>query len=56
MRDIYPDAEIIRDIGSGLNFKRRGFQALLDRLLTSDKLQLVIAHRDRLCRFGIEAI
>ena len=56
MRDIYPDAEVIRDIGSGLNFKRRGLQGILDRLLAGDKLQLVIAHRDRLCRFGIEAI
>ena len=56
LQDIYPDAEVIRDIGSGLNFKRRGFQTVLDRLLKGDKLQLVIAHRDRLCRFGIEAI
>ena len=56
MREIYPDAEVIRDIGSGLNFKRGGYQAILDRLLAGDKLQLVIAHRDRLCRFGIETI
>ena len=56
MREIYPQAEVIRDIGSGLNFKRRGYQAILDRLLAGDKLQLVIAHRDRLCRFGIETI
>lgn len=56
MREIYPDAEVIRDIASGLNFKRRGFQIILDRLLAGDKLQLVIAHWDRLCRFGIEAI
>ena len=56
MREIYPNAEVIRDIGSGLNFKRRGFRSILDRLLAGDKLQLVIAHRDRLCRFGIEAM
>ena len=56
MRSIYPDAEIIRDIGSGLNEKRRGYRTLLDRLLAGDKLQLVIAHRDRLCRFGIGTI
>ena len=56
MRNLYPTAEVIRDIGSGLNFKRRGFQNILDRLLAGAKLQLVIAHRDRLCRFGIEVI
>lgn len=54
MRQQYPDAEIIKDIGSGLNFKRKGLQALLVRLMRGDKLTLVIACRDRLCRFGFE--
>ena len=56
MRRIYPEAEIIRDIGSGINFKRKGLKTLLDRLLQGDKLQVVIAHRDRLARFGIDLI
>ena len=56
IRSIYPNAEIIRDIGSGLNFKRKGLRAILDRLLEGDKLSLVIAHRDRLARFGFELI
>ena len=56
MRSIYPDAEIVRDIGSGLNFKRKGLRAVLDRLRAGDKLQLVVAHRDRLARFGIELL
>ncbi|MBI1926870.1 IS607 family transposase [Candidatus Poribacteria bacterium] len=54
MRSIYPNAEIIRDIGSGLNFKRPGLRSLLDRLLEGDQLSLIVAHRDRLARFGIE--
>lgn len=54
MQQQYPDAEIIKDIGSGLNFKRKGLQALLVRLMRGDKLSLVIACRDRLCRFGFE--
>ena len=54
MRSIYPHAEIIRDIGSGLNFKRPGLRTLLDRLLEGDQLSLIVAHRDRLARFGIE--
>jgi putative resolvase len=54
MRERHPDAEIIKDIGSGLNFKRKGLQALLVRLMRGDKLTIVVACRDRLCRFGFE--
>jgi predicted site-specific integrase-resolvase len=54
MRSQYPEAEIIQDIGSGLNFKRKGLQALLVRLMRGDQLTIAIACRDRLCRFGFE--
>lgn len=54
MRTRFPEAEIIQDIGSGLNFKRKGLQSILQRLLQGDKFTLVVAHRDRLCRFGID--
>jgi predicted site-specific integrase-resolvase len=48
----YPNDEVIEDYGSGLNFKRKGFTSLLDRLLSGDVSEVVVAHRDRLCRFG----
>ena len=51
-----PNAKVISDIGSGLNFKRKGLKALLERCLQGDKLTLVVAHRDRLARFGFELI
>jgi len=54
MRRQYPDSEVIQDIGSGLNFKRKGLQALLVRFMRGDQLTIVIACRDRLCRFGFE--
>lgn len=54
MQKTYPEAEIIKDIGSGLNFKRKGLRAILERLLLGDKLTIIVAHRDRLCRFGFE--
>lgn len=54
MQERYPKAEIVRDIGSGLNFKRKGLQALLVRLMRGDQLTIVVACRDRLCRFGFE--
>ncbi|WP_127078159.1 IS607 family transposase [Dulcicalothrix desertica] len=56
MQSLYPDAEFIRDIGSGINFKRKGLQTLLDRLLRGDKFTLIVACRDRLARFGFELI
>ena len=52
----YPDAEIIKDYGSGINFKRRGLLSLLERILRGDKLRVIVAHRDRLARFGSEVI
>ena len=52
----YPTAEIITDVGGGLNWKRRGLVTLLERLHRGDKLRIVVAHRDRLARFGFEVI
>ena len=51
-----PKAEIIKDVGSGLNFKRKGLEALLERALKGEVRSVTVAHRDRLCRFGFELI
>ena len=56
LKSRYPDAETITDIGSGLNFKRKGLQTLLDRVLSNTVKTVVIAHKDRLCRFGFDII
>lgn len=56
MREKYPDAEIIKDIGSGLNYKRKGLKAILERAMRGDSVKLVVAHRDRIARFGIELV
>lgn len=56
MQEKFPQAEIIEDIGSGLNFKRRGLCSLLERAMRGDKLKLMVAHRDRLSRFGFDLI
>ena len=52
----YPEAEIVKDIGGGLNWKRKGLVALLERLHSGEKLRIVVAHKDRLARFGFELI
>ena len=56
MRGLYPQAEVITDIASGLNYKRKGLKALLGRAMSGDKLTIVVAHKDRLARFGVELI
>ena len=56
MRERYPDAEIVSDVGSGLNFRRRGLLSILERVHQGDKLRVVVAYRDRLARFGTELI
>lgn len=56
MRERYANAEIIKDIGSGINFKRKGLKAILERAMCGDKLEIVVAHKDRLARFGFDLI
>ncbi|MCP4054556.1 MAG: IS607 family transposase, partial [Mesoflavibacter sp.] len=56
MQEKYPDAKVIKDIGSGLNFKRKGLKAILEQAIKGDCVNLYIAHKDRLCRFGFDLI
>ena len=56
MRARYPDAEIVSDVGSGLNFRRKGLLAILERVHAGDKLRIVVTYRDHLARFGTELI
>ncbi len=56
MQSRYPNAKIVKDIGSGLNYKRKGLKAILERAMRGDKLQIVVAYKDRLARFGFELI
>jgi putative resolvase len=50
----YPSYTVVTDIGSGINFKRRGFNSLLDKLFDGDVKEIAIASPDRFCRFGFE--
>lgn len=56
MSSKFPDREIIRDIGSGINFKRRGLLSLLERVKTGNIQEVAVASRDRLCRFAFELL
>jgi len=52
----FPDHELVEDTGSGLNWKRKGFNAVLDAILSGVVEEVVVAHKDRLCRFGFELL
>ena len=56
MRERFPDCEVIKDIGSGINFRRKGLRSILERAMSGDKLKVVSAHRDRVCRFGFDLV
>lgn len=46
--------EWLSDIGSGLNYKRKQFNRLMELIELGQVRRLIIAHRDRLVRFGYE--
>ncbi len=56
LRSSYPNHEILSDIGSGLNWNRKSFNKILDEAFQGKISEIVISHRDRLCRFGYELV
>lgn len=46
----------ISEIGGGLNFQRKKFLLIIDEIISGRISTLVIAHKDRLSRFGFELI
>lgn len=48
--------EVIRDLGSGMNYRKKGLQKLINTLLDGEVARLIISHKDRLLRFGSELI
>ena len=49
-------AEMIRDLGSGMNYRKRGLRTLIEKIMKRKMCRLVLTHRDRLLRFGAELI
>ena len=48
--------EIISDIGSGINYKKKGLRELMKRISENQVEKVVILYKDRLLRFGFELI
>lgn len=55
-RSNYPDFEVVSDIGSGINWKRKGLKTILEQSMSGNISEVMVAHRDRLCRFAFELI
>lgn len=52
----YSKLEVIEDIGSGINYKKRGIKKVISQLLSGEVERIVISYEDRLVRFGIEIL
>jgi len=50
----FGDVEFVSEIGGGLNFKRKQFNKLMDSVIAGAVGKIIIAHKDRLCRFGFD--
>lgn len=48
--------EWIKEVGGGMNFKRKQFLHLLDRIQRGEIAMVLIAHKDRLVRFGFDLL
>jgi len=48
--------KIIKEIGGGLNFKRKKFITLLSQVMTGLVESIYVAHKDRLCRFAFDLV
>lgn len=48
--------EVVTDLGSGMNYRKKGLKRLLDEIIEDRVSRLVITHKDRLLRFGAELV
>ena len=48
--------EIITDIGSGINYNKKGLQNLIEKIVNSEVEKIVVLYKDRLLRFGFEML
>lgn len=48
--------EIIQDIGSGINYNKKGLNNLIQMIISNQIEKIVVAYKDRLLRFGFELV
>jgi predicted site-specific integrase-resolvase len=48
--------EMIQDLGSGVNYRKKGLKRLLEKILNLQVKRVVLTHKDRLLRIGAELV
>lgn len=48
--------DVVADLGSGMNYRKKGLKQLLDGIIEGKVGRLVLTHKDRLLRFGAELV
>lgn len=56
MKYLYPSYIIIKDIGLGINFNRKGLRLIIKYAISGMINNLIVAYKDRLTRFGFDLI
>ena len=56
MKSKYPKHEIVKEIGSAINFKRKKLLSIIKSAINGEIKEIIVAYKDRLARFGYELI
>jgi len=56
LKQKYPNYELIKDVGSGMNMNRRGLRKIIDYAIMGEIKEVVIVYKDRLTRYGYDLI
>ncbi|CAM9311731.1 unnamed protein product, partial [Hapterophycus canaliculatus] len=56
IKDSCPGISILSDTGPGLDFQRKSFKKLLRHIMQGQVDRVLVAYKDRLCRFAFEII
>ena len=56
LKEKYPNHELIKDIGSGMNMNRKGLRKIIDYAIQGEIEEVIIVHKDRLARFGYSLV
>jgi putative resolvase len=54
LRAKFPSHDVVRDVGSGLDYNREGLRQILDYAYRGELEEVVVTYKDRLCRWGFE--
>jgi len=52
----WSNVKFVEEIGGGLNFKRKEFYNIINDIISDKVDKIILAHKDRFCRFGFELI